>query len=49
MPRPSKNTDKRLIQAALKMLPKTGCSGLSLRSVARIADVNPGMFYYHFK
>jgi AcrR family transcriptional regulator len=49
MPRPSQNTDQRLIQAARRLLPETGCSGLNLRQVAARAKVNLGMFHYHFK
>ncbi|MBC7946203.1 MAG: TetR/AcrR family transcriptional regulator, partial [Burkholderiales bacterium] len=49
MPRPSQNTDRRLIKAARKLLPETGCSGLNLRQVAVKAGVNLGMFHYHFK
>ncbi len=49
MVRPSQNTDQRLIQAALDLLPETGFSGLKLRKVAEKAKVNLGMFNYHFK
>ncbi len=49
MSRPSKNTDKLLIQAGRRLLPETGVSGLSLRRVAQEAGVNLGMFHYHFK
>ncbi|MCI0400842.1 MAG: TetR/AcrR family transcriptional regulator [Gammaproteobacteria bacterium] len=49
MPRPSQNTDQRLIKAARKLLPETGCSGLNLRQVAAKAKVNLGMFHYHFR
>lgn len=49
MPRPSQNTDQRLVETALEMLHKTGLSGLKLREVARKAGVNLGMFHYHFK
>ncbi|MFA5138446.1 MAG: TetR family transcriptional regulator [Elusimicrobiota bacterium] len=48
MARPSRNTDKLLITAGRKLLPKTGISGLSLRRVAAEAKVNLGMFHYHF-
>jgi len=47
--RPSQNTDQRLIQAAVALIPETGFSGLSLRKVAQKAGVNLGMFTYHFK
>jgi AcrR family transcriptional regulator len=49
MPRPSQNTDQRLIHAARRLLPETGCEGLKLRQVASRAKVNLGMFHYHFK
>jgi AcrR family transcriptional regulator len=49
MARPSKNTDQVLIQAARKLLPKVGSTGLNLRQVAAEANVNLGMFHYHFK
>jgi len=48
MSRPSRNTDKLLIQAGRKLLPETGVSGLTLRQVAAAAKVNLGMFHYHF-
>jgi AcrR family transcriptional regulator len=48
MSRPSRNTDKLLIQAGRKLLPETGVSGLTLRRVAAAAKVNLGMFHYHF-
>ena len=48
MPRPSRNTDKLLIQAGRRLLPETGVSGLTLRRVAAAAKVNLGMFHYHF-
>ena len=49
MTRPSQNTDRWLIDAARKLLPETGCSGLNLRQVAAKAKVNLGMFHYHFR
>jgi AcrR family transcriptional regulator len=49
MPRPSRNTDGLLIKAGLEMLPDTGLSGLSVREIAQKAQVNIGMFHYHFK
>ena len=48
MPRPSRNTDRLLIQAGRRLLPETGVSGLTLRRVASAAKVNLGMFHYHF-
>ena len=49
MPRPSANTDQKLIDTALGMLQQQGLSGLKLRDVAKKAGVNLGMFHYHFK
>lgn len=49
MPRPSRNIDSLLIKTGLEMLPDTGISGLSVREVAQKAQVNIGMFHYHFK
>lgn len=49
MPRPSAHLDRKLIDAARELLPRTGFSGLGVREVARRAGVNPGMFHYHFK
>lgn len=49
MPRPSQNTDQRLVTAACEMLEKSGLSGLKLREVAQKAGINLGMFHYHFK
>jgi AcrR family transcriptional regulator len=48
MSRPSRSTDKLLIQAGRKLLPETGVSGLTMRRVAAKAKVNLGMFHYHF-
>jgi len=48
MSRPSRNTDRRLLDAGRRLLPETGIAGLSLRKVAAEAGVNLGMFYYHF-
>ena len=49
MTRPSHNTDRLLIRAAKKLIPRTGFSGLTVREVSRRAGVNLGMFNYHFK
>jgi len=48
MSRPAGDADKRLIQAALELIPRKGLSGLSVRQVASRAGVNLGMFHYHF-
>jgi AcrR family transcriptional regulator len=49
MSRPSHNADQRLIEAAQKMLIKTGLNRMNIRRVAAEAGVNLGMFHYHFK
>ena len=49
MPRPSQNTDQKLVETACEMLEKSGLSGLKLRDVAKKAGINLGMFHYHFK
>jgi len=49
MARPSAHLDRKLVAAALAMLPETGFAGLSVREVSRRAGVNVGMFHYHFK
>ena len=49
MPRPSRNIDQLLIQAALELLPAAGTRALSIRQVCEHAKVNLGMFHYHFK
>jgi AcrR family transcriptional regulator len=49
MTRPSRNTDQKLIQAALELLPETGYSGMKMRAVAKRAGVNLGMFHYYFR
>src|SRR5262245_39077088 len=49
MPRPSSNTDEKLLKAGRDLLPLTGISGMNIRQVAKKARVNMGMFHYHFK
>jgi AcrR family transcriptional regulator len=49
MPRPSQNIDRRLLDAGLDLLPRSGTRSLSLRQLVEHADVNLGMFHYHFK
>ncbi len=49
MARPSQNIDQRLLDAGLELLPVTGCRGLSARRLTEHADVNLGMFHYHFR
>jgi AcrR family transcriptional regulator len=48
MPRVS-DADRRLIKAAQDMLQHSGLNAMNLRKVAAKADVNLGMFHYHFK
>lgn len=49
MPRPSRNTDQTLLQSGRALYPQHGCAGLSLRMLAEHAQVNVGMFHYHFQ
>lgn len=49
MARPSRDLDRKLLDAADAMLPETGFSGLSVRAVCARARVPAGMFHYHFK
>ena len=49
MARPSRQTDQRLIQAALDLMPASGLGALKVRQVSAKAGVNLGMFHYHFK
>lgn len=49
MPRPSRQTDQRLIEAAQALMQQKSLTRLNLRDVAKEASVNLGMFHYHFK
>lgn len=49
MPRPSRNIDQVLLQSGRALYPQLGCAGLSLRLLAEHAQVNVGMFHYHFQ
>jgi AcrR family transcriptional regulator len=49
MPRPSRNIDQVLLQSGRVLYPLHGCAGLSLRLLAEHAQVNVGMFHYHFQ
>ncbi|MBI5617770.1 MAG: TetR/AcrR family transcriptional regulator [Gammaproteobacteria bacterium] len=49
MARPSRQLDRRLLDTGRALLAEVGCAGLSVRRLAEAADVNPGMFHYHFK
>src|SRR5512142_3481925 len=49
MTRPAGDADRRLIAAALELIPETGLTDLSVRRVAARAKVNLGMFHYHFR
>jgi len=48
MPRPSGQSDRRLLQAARELIEQRGFSGLTVRKVAARAGVNLGLFHYHF-
>jgi AcrR family transcriptional regulator len=49
MARLSRNIDQALLRAGRELFPRVGCGGLSVRALAEHADVNVGMFHYHFK
>ena len=49
MPRPSRNIDQVLLQSGRALYAVHGCAGLSLRLLAEHAQVNVGMFHYHFQ
>lgn len=49
MARPSRNIDQVLLQSGRALYPLHGCAGLSLRLLAEHAQVNVGMFHYHFQ
>lgn len=49
MPRPSRNIDQVLLSSGRTLFPEHGCAGLSLRRLAEHAQVNVGMFHYHFQ
>ena len=49
MPRPSRDIDRKLLDAGAAMLPDTGIAELSVRAVCARARVPVGMFHYHFK
>jgi len=49
MPRPSRNIDQVLLASGRRLFPEHGCAGLSLRRLATHAQVNVGMFHYHFQ
>jgi AcrR family transcriptional regulator len=48
MARPSQQLDAAMLESGRALYPGAGCAGLSVRSVADHAGVNPGMFHYHF-
>ncbi len=48
MARKSTHTDKKLLAEGRKLLIKSGASKLSIRAIADAAQVNLGMFNYHF-
>ena len=48
MSRKSTNTDRKLLMEGRKLLIKKGASKLSIREICDAAQVNLGMFNYHF-
>ncbi|HOW28507.1 MAG TPA: TetR/AcrR family transcriptional regulator [Elusimicrobiota bacterium] len=49
MTRPSRNTNRILLDTGKEMIRAAGLSGLSVRQLAARTGVNLGMFHYHFK
>lgn len=49
MARPSQNIDQTLLQSGRALFPHCGCCDLSLRALTEHAQVNMGMFHYHFR
>lgn len=49
MARTSRDLDKKLLIVGEALIQEVGVSGLSLREVAKIAEVNLGMLSYYFK
>ncbi len=49
MVRPSQNLQQTLLDSGMALLPTHGCKGLAVRKVTEHAQVNLGMFHYHFK
>jgi AcrR family transcriptional regulator len=49
MPRPPGQADKLLLDAAKRLVARSGFANLKVREVAKMAGVNLGMFHYHFK
>lgn len=49
MARPSRNIDQTLLQSGRALFPECGCCDMSLRQLTEHAQVNMGMFHYHFR
>lgn len=49
MARPSKHIDQTLLQSGRVLFPQCGCKDMSLRALTEHAQVNMGMFHYHFR
>ena len=49
MTRPSRNTDRSMLDVGLTMVKEAGVTSLNIRDLATRAGVNLGMFHYHFK
>lgn len=45
----SKETKKRIFQAAIRILQKSGYENLSIKNICEEAGVSNGSFYHHFK
>ncbi len=48
MTRPSKNLDKKMITAGKKIIIERGIDKLTISNICKTANVNSGMFSYHF-
>ncbi len=51
MPRPKNTTERRhqIVEALIKVMAKRGYERASVTTVARTADLTPGLVHYHFK
>lgn len=48
MTRPSKNLDRKMIEASKRIIVEEGVDRLTVRHICEVSDVNMGMFHYHF-
>jgi AcrR family transcriptional regulator len=49
MARPSGNADQKMLAVAIKIARTKGCTAVRIRDVVEKANVNLGMFHYHFR